>query len=75
MYTHPAYARRGIGRLILQLSEAAAAAEGFSRVELGATLAGMPLYRACGYGLIEEGFAAPVGGIAIPVNRMGKAIG
>ena len=29
MYTNPAYARRGVGRLILSLCEAAAAAEGF----------------------------------------------
>jgi GNAT superfamily N-acetyltransferase len=49
MYTDPAFARRGVGRLILGLCEAAAAAEGFSRVELMATLAGKPLYSACGY--------------------------
>lgn len=36
MYTSPAYARRGVGRLVLQLCEAAAAAEGFSRLELWA---------------------------------------
>src|SRR5437899_3077580 len=33
MYTHPAYARRGVGRLILSLCEEAAAAEGFARLE------------------------------------------
>src|SRR5436305_942217 len=49
MYTHPEFARRGIGRLILSLCEAAAAAEGFTRVQLMATLSGEPLYRACGY--------------------------
>src|SRR5258705_7063896 len=49
MYTHPSFARKGVGRLILKLCETAAAREGFSRVELAATLAGEPLYRACGY--------------------------
>src|SRR3954451_8454791 len=53
MYTHPAFVRRGIGRLILSLCEAAARAEGFTRVELGATMAGEPLYRACGYQSVE----------------------
>src|SRR3546814_3123888 len=31
MYTHPAFVRRGIGRTILSLCEAAARAEGFTR--------------------------------------------
>src|SRR5258706_13985119 len=49
MYTAPAFARRGVGRLILTLCEAAAAAEGFRRGELAGTLAGEPLYAACGH--------------------------
>src|SRR5206468_3570309 len=38
MYTHPVHARQGIGRLILNLCEAAAKAEGFLKVELMATM-------------------------------------
>ena len=38
MYTHPDFARRGVGRRILALCEAAAADAGFTRVELMATL-------------------------------------
>ena len=49
MYTHPNHARRGIGRLILALCEQAAAAEGFTRLELAATLAGVPLYQSAGF--------------------------
>ena len=75
MYTHPDFARRGVGRLILSLCEAAAAAEGFGRVQLMATLSGEPLYRACGYAEIERTAAAPVGGVVVPLILMGKAIG
>jgi len=72
MYTHPAHARRGVGRLILRTCEAAARAEGFRRVELAATLAGEPLYRACGYHLIEKMHEETSSGIAIPALRMGR---
>jgi GNAT superfamily N-acetyltransferase len=71
MYTHPAFTRRGVGRRILDEAEKAAAAEGFRRVELMATLAGVPLYRACGYREIER-TAADVGGIKVPLILMGK---
>ena len=54
MYTSPAFARRGIGRLILSLCEAAAAAEGFRRLELMATLSGEPLYTAYGFRPLEH---------------------
>ncbi len=54
MYTAPALSRRGVGRRILELCEAAARAEGFTRAELGATKGGEPLYRACGYQEIER---------------------
>jgi len=74
MYTHPAFARRGVGRLILELCEAAAAAEGFGRVELMATLSGEPLYRACGYLEIERTAAAPVNGVVVPLVLMGKSL-
>jgi len=49
MYTHPTHVRRGVGRMIMMLCEEAAQAEGFSSLELSATLAGAPLYRACGF--------------------------
>jgi GNAT superfamily N-acetyltransferase len=74
MYTHPHFARRGVGRLILSLCEAAAKAEGYKRVELMATLSGEPLYRACGYEAIEHAGAAPVNGVVVPLIRMGKAL-
>jgi GNAT superfamily N-acetyltransferase len=74
MYTSPTFARRGVGRLVLSLCERAAASEGFTRAELAATLAGEPLYRACGYREIERFEAETSKGIRVPLIRMGKAI-
>lgn len=74
MYTNPDFARRGVGRLVLSLCEAAARAEGFARAELMATLAGEPLYRACGYVEIER-TGSDVDGVTVPLVRMGKAFG
>ncbi|WP_374562894.1 GNAT family N-acetyltransferase [Ideonella sp.] len=73
MYTHPDHARQGIGRLILGLCEAAARSEGFSAVELMATMAGEPLYRACGYQAIER-IDDDRGGVAVPLVRMRKRL-
>jgi GNAT superfamily N-acetyltransferase len=73
MYTHPACVRRGVGRLILRLCEVAARAEGFGRAELVATLAGKPLYAACGYRASER-FVDVRGGAAVPLVRMAKAL-
>jgi GNAT superfamily N-acetyltransferase len=73
MYTHPDFTRRGVGRLILDLCEAAAKAEGFSRLELMATLSGRPLYAAYGFTPIED-ILDERGGAPVPLVRMGKAI-
>lgn len=73
MYTNPAFARRGVGRLILQLCEDAAQAEGFTRLELMATLSGQPLYTAFGFEPIEA-IEDSRGGAAVPLVRMGKRI-
>lgn len=74
MYTHPDFTRRGVGRLILSLCEGAAAAAGFTRVELMSTLAGEPLYRAAGYLPIEPVDSAPIDGVTVPLVRMQKPI-
>lgn len=74
MYTHPAFARRGVGRLILEACETAARAEGFRRAELMGTMSGEPLYRACGYAEIER-VENDVDGVRVPLVRMAKALG
>jgi GNAT superfamily N-acetyltransferase len=73
MYTHPDFARRGVGRLILDLCESAARAEGFTRAELMATMAGVPLYRACGY-IPVENVMDERGGSPVPLLRMRKRL-
>lgn len=73
MYTHPHHTRKGVGRLILFLCELAARSEGFRRVELMATMAGEPLYRACGYEP-RENTADDRGGVAVPLVRMTKSL-
>ena len=74
MYTHPDFTRRGVGRMILDACEAAAATEGFKTCEMAATLAGEPLYRACGYQPIEHFAASTPNGVDVPLIRMGKAL-
>jgi GNAT superfamily N-acetyltransferase len=49
IFVHPAWARRGLGSLILAHCEAAAQAAGFTRFEMGSTLTGVPLYTLKGY--------------------------
>jgi GNAT superfamily N-acetyltransferase len=73
MYTHPLHTRKGIARLILDLCEAAARQAGFNTVELMSTMAGLPLYRACGYAAVEP-FADARSGTAVPLLRMRKAL-
>lgn len=74
MYTSPAFVRRGVGRRILELCEAAARAEGFQSAELGATAGGEPLYKACGYVEIERMEVPTPSGVTVPITRMGKQL-
>jgi GNAT superfamily N-acetyltransferase len=74
MYTSPSFVRRGIGRHVLGLCEQAAAAGGFARAELAATVAGEPLYLACGYREIERFEVDTRCGIRVPLILMGKPI-
>lgn len=73
MYTAPAFLRRGVGRLILDLCEAEARSAGFDRAELVATMGGEPLYSAAGYQEIER-FEDDRGGAPVPLVRMGKTL-
>jgi GNAT superfamily N-acetyltransferase len=74
MYTRPDFTRCGFGRAILAHCEGEAAGGRFSRVELVATLAGEPLYRACGYVETERFEVQSPGGVAVPLVRMRKRL-
>jgi len=74
MYTDPEFARQGVGRMVLRLCEEAAASAGFRRATMMATMAGVPLYEACGYVQIEPLLSAPVDGVRVPLVRMEKAL-
>ena len=73
-FVHPDWARKGIGRAILAECEAAAARVGFQTLELVATLAGVPLYLACGFRPLEEISVPLSNGEALPGVRMQKRL-
>ena len=73
-FVHPAWARRGIGTLILEACESAAINAGFTRLEMGATLSGVAFYRAKGYTELEDQ-AVPLGnGETLPIVRMARKV-
>lgn len=74
MYTHPAHTRRGLGRFILSESESQARGRGFRQATLVATMAGLPLYRACDYREVEHFREATPTGVSVPLVRMEKAL-
>lgn len=74
MYTHPDYVRRGIGRLVLSLCEAAAAREGFRSLDLVATVAGEPLYSSYGFSVVERMEVPTSKGVTVPCARMSKQV-
>ncbi|MDQ2879069.1 MAG: GNAT family N-acetyltransferase [Pseudomonadota bacterium] len=74
MFTDPDFARRGIGRSILNACEDAARRAGFRRTELMATLSGEPLYRTCGYAAIERVSSPASGGVSVPLIRMTRPL-
>jgi len=72
IFVHPAWARRGIGSLILKHCEDAARAASFHCFEMGSTLTGVPLYRLRGYKELER-IAVPLpNGEVVPIVRMRK---
>jgi GNAT superfamily N-acetyltransferase len=73
MYTAPAFARRGVGRRILEECEADAGAAGFRQLELLATVAGRPLYEAVGFRAVAE-LVDTSAGAPVPLVTMRKPV-
>ena len=71
-FVHPDFARRGIGREILNACEAALVAAGFRKAALSATLAGEPLYTAFGFQVVKRYEFKMAGGLELPVVLMSK---
>jgi N-acetylglutamate synthase-like GNAT family acetyltransferase len=73
-FIHPGWARKGIGRRIIQACEDAARADGFTRMELVATMPGEPLYAAMGYEVTRRFDQPMADGTTLPLAHMKKQI-
>ncbi|MBL8960857.1 MAG: GNAT family N-acetyltransferase [Gemmatimonadetes bacterium] len=73
-FVSPRFARRGIGRRMLDHCIAAAVAEGFSAVELMATLPGVPLYAQCGFRELEKVTDTMPNGVGVRFVRMRREL-
>ena len=73
-FVHPDFARQGIGTAIMQASESAASAAGFTSLTLVATLTGEPLYSRLGFDEVERFDIDARGGLTMPVVRMLKRL-
>ena len=73
-FIHPDWARKGIGRRIIEACEEAAKADGFITMELGATLPGEPLYAAMGYEVTNRFDIPMADGTTLPCAHMKKQL-
>ena len=71
-FVHPDWARRGLARLLLEECEKAARAGGFRRLELMATLTGVPLYERHGFRVLERSEIDLPDGVRFPLVRMSR---
>ena len=69
-FVHPEWARRGVARLLLAECRRAARADGFRRLELMATLTGIPFYEREGFTILERHDLTLPGGVPFPLALM-----
>ena len=74
MFVRGDWTRRGLGRAILASCERAARLEGFRELVLGATLPGVPLYRAFGFEETERFIVTMPDGVEVTAVAMRRAI-
>jgi GNAT superfamily N-acetyltransferase len=73
-FVDPAVPRQGLGRRLMDHCEAEAARAGFTVMELAATMPGVPLYRACGFEVVENFSLTLPDDVSVPLSRMRKRI-
>ena len=74
MFVRPDWTRRGLGRAILAAGHDAARSAGFARLDLGATLPGVPLYRAFGFHEIKPFVVTMPDGVTLDAFVMERTI-
>ncbi|MGH9116472.1 MAG: GNAT family N-acetyltransferase [Acidimicrobiales bacterium] len=74
MFVRPDWTRRGLGRAILQAGHDAARAEGFTRLDLGATLPGVALYKAFGFRELESIVVTMPDGVTLDAIAMERPV-
>ena len=74
IFVHPAFARQGLGSLLLRHCEQAAQTARFHHVEMGSTLTGVPLYLRKGY-IPTSRLDVPLpNGEALPIVHMTRPL-
>jgi GNAT superfamily N-acetyltransferase len=73
-FVHPGYARRGIGQMLINACEQAAVENGFGKMEMGATLSGVPFYAKMGYAELEDIKLLLPDGEVMGIVKMGKTL-
>jgi GNAT superfamily N-acetyltransferase len=74
IFVDPAWSRQGLGTLLLKHCEDAAQQAGFSHLEMGSTLTGVPLYTLKGYEWLARVEVPLPNGEVLPIVRMVKAL-
>ena len=74
VFVDPAHQGRGVGRRLLRAMEEMAAAHGFGRVFLTASLNAVPFYRGAGYEPVRHELHGHRSGLIIPAAYMEKRL-
>ena len=73
-FVHPDKARLGVGRMLINACEQAALENGFSKMEMGATLPGVPFYTKMGYHELSKIDVPLPDGEVMGIIKMGKLL-
>ena len=74
MFVRSDWTRRGLGTAILESCARAERLEGFTSMSLGATLPGVPLYRAFGFREVEEFVVTMPDGVSVAAIAMERTL-